>query len=39
MGRLLELPNDVGVLIGTFVPLDKIVVNTNPKPSSLQSRP
>lgn len=29
MGRLLELPNDVGVLIGTFVPLDKIVVNTS----------
>ena len=28
MVRLLELPNDVGVLIGTFVPLDKIVVNT-----------
>ena len=28
MGRLLELPNDVGVLLGTFVPLDKIVVNT-----------
>ena len=29
MGRLLELPNDVGVLIGTFVPLDKIEVNTH----------
>jgi hypothetical protein len=28
MGRLLQLPNDVGVMIGTFVPVDEIVVNT-----------